>query len=332
MALPAFAVATPSTLAPPASGAASTAAAAAAARRSVSSRGACRWAAAAAPRRRAVGMPPPLLPRQRGGGVAPLTMQKQQETEWNAVEVVENSSACEEHRYIVIKVGVTAEKGSLADSYRVPGQYVQIKAAGVADAKPGFFAISCAPNIQGYFEFLIKETEGSAWLTGVAPGDQVLMSPVGGKGFPMSRLEPFQFPAVPEEEAVKDILLFATGSGIAPIRAAIESQLNGLRAPSRRSIKLYYGARYPSRMAYMDRFPLWASDKVEVIPVMSRPTEAADEWTGRTGYIQQALMQDGVAAPRQTGVLMCGVGGMTKDVKAFLTEQGVPEDRILTNF
>lgn len=201
-----------------------------------------------------------------------------------------------------------------------------------AAAKPGFFAISCAPNIQGFFEFLIKETEGSAWFTGVVPGDQVLMSPVGGKGFPMSRLDPIQFPAVPEEEAVKDILLFATGSGIAPIRAAIESQLNGLRAPSRRSIKLYYGARYPARMAYMDRFPLWASDKVEVIPVMSRPTEAADEWTGRTGYIQQALMQDGVAAPRQTGVLMCGVGGMTKDVKAFLTEQGVPEDRILTNF
>lgn len=276
-------------------------------------------------------MLPPLPPRRRGG-VAPLTMQKQQETDWNAVEVVENSAACEEHRYIVIKVGVTAEKGSLTDSYRVPGQYVQIKAAGVADAKPGFFAISCAPNIQGFFEFLIKETEGSAWFTGVAPGDQVLMSPVGGKGFPMSRLDPTQFPAVPEEEAVKDILLFATGSGIAPIRAAIESQLNGLRAPARRSIKLYYGARYPARMAYMDRFPLWASDKVEVIPVMSRPTEAADEWTGRTGYIQQALMQDGVAAPRQTGVLMCGVGGMTKDVKAFLTEQGVPEDRILTNF
>ena len=298
--------------------------------RSISSRGACQWAGLA-PRRRPALAAACAVAAAAARRTAPLTMQKQQDTEWNPVEVVENSAACEEHRYIVINVGTTAEKGSLVDSYRVPGQYVQIK-ADAADAKPGFFAISCAPNIQGYFEFLIKETDGSAWFTGTAPGDKVLMSPVGGKGFPMSRLEPIQFPAVPEEEAVKDLLLFATGSGIAPIRAAIESQLNGLRAPTRRSIKLYYGARYPRRMAYMDRFRLWASDKIEVIPVMSRPTEAADEWDGRTGYVQQALMQDGVAAPKQTGVLMCGVGGMTKDVKAYLMEQGVPEDRILTNF
>jgi NAD(P)H-flavin reductase len=256
---------------------------------------------------------------------------KQMDTDWNSVKVLENSVICEDHRYLVINVGTTAETGSLCDAYRVPGMYVQMRSG--KGCKPGFFAISCAPNIQGVFEFLIKDAEATGWLVSLKAGDSVEMSPIMGKGFPISsRLALFGYPAIPEERQPTEILLFATGSGIAPIRAAIESRLNGINPAQRKSVKLYYGARYPERMAYMDRFKLWESDRVEVIPVMSRSGDASNGWTGRTGYVQEALKEDGIAKPAKTGVILCGVKGMIEDVTAFCKEAGVPEDRILTNF
>lgn len=256
--------------------------------------------------------------------------QTQQQTEWNVVSIVENSVICEAHRYVVINVGTTGEKGSLSDSYRMPGMFVQIRQND--ESKPGFFAISSAPTISGYFEFLIKESDSSAWLSNLGPGDSVQMSPVMGKGFPMSKLDLLSYPAIPEEEKPYDILLFATGSGIAPIRASIESMLNGIMPKTRRSVKLFYGARYPERMAYMDRFKLWEEDGVEVIPVMSRSGESKAQWNGQTGYIQDALMDYGIDNPKQTAALLCGVRGMTEDVKRYLIEAGVSEDRILFNF
>jgi NAD(P)H-flavin reductase len=255
----------------------------------------------------------------------------QMSTDWNVVKVLENSQICEEHRYVVINVGTTAEKGSLCDAFRVPGMYVQLREN--AACKPGFFSISCAPNVQGIFEFLIKETPHVAWISRLKPGGTVEMSPIMGNGFPIrKRLDLDQYPPLPTEQQPLDILLFATGSGIAPIRSAIESRLNGVEPSRRRSVKLYYGARYPQRMPYMDRFKLWESDGIEIIPVMSRPDDAHSGWTGRTGYIQDALKQDGISSPAQTGALLCGVKGMTEDVKLILTTAGVADDRILFNY
>lgn len=251
----------------------------------------------------------------------------QQGTPWNRVRVVENSPECEDHRYIVVNVGVTAERGSLCDEYRVPGMFVQMRLS--PEEKPSFFALACAPNIAGYFEFIIKETESTKSICAVKEGDQVEISPIMGKGFPMSKLN---LAAYDEQNKPKDILLFATGSGIAPIRAAIEARLNGLQVAKRRSVKLFYGARYPERMACRSRFGMWEEDGVEIIPVMSKPEQAAETWTGRTGYVQHALKDIGVEHPSQTAALLCGLKGMTEDVRNILIDAGVPEDRILLNF
>ncbi len=202
-----------------------------------------------------------------------------------------------------------------------------------AGCAPAFLAVSCAPNIAGYFEFLIKDTDATAWVADLAVGDDVQMSPVMGRGFPISpTLDLLGYPPIPEDEVPRDILLFATGSGIAPIRACIESVLNGLNIPQRRSVKLYYGARYPERMPYMDRFKLWKEDGVEVIPVMSRAGESKEKWEGRTGYVQDVLKEDGILYPKQTGALLCGVKGMADDVREILVDAGVQDSRVLLNF
>lgn len=234
------------------------------------------------------------------------------------MKVVENSKACEDHQYIVVEVGISSELGTCCDSYRYPGQYVKFR--GGDDGKELYLSMACAPNLQGYFEFLVRVGEGNKWFCEVAKGDVVEMSKVMGDGFGTI------------EKDVEEVLLFATGSGIAPIRACIESAINGVGVKLRKKVKLYYGARYPSRMAFKDRLGLWEEDGVEVVQVMSRPGEDGIEWGGKTGYVQKILEQDGVNQPKKTAALLCGVKGMTQDVKKMLTDAGVPENRVLMNF
>ncbi len=75
---------------------------------------------------------------------------------------------------------------------------------------------------------------------------------------------------------------------------------------------------------------------VQVVPVVSQPdlpcVISGTVWNGRTGYVQNALEEDGVAIPRNSGALLCGVNGMCDSVRSMLLESGVFEGRILKNF
>ena len=196
------------------------------------------------------------------------------------------------------------------------------------DAKPSFFAIASAPGASANeFEFLVKESEGSKWFTSAAEGTQVEVSQVMGGGFPISENlngKKFDFPC-------QNVILFAAGSGIAPIRAAIEQKgAGGLNLKDGRSCKLYYGAQTLSKMAYQDKFDEWKSLGVEVIPVISQSEGSG--WQGAIGYVQNAARADGIATPRNTGVLLCGMKDMAIAVKELCSEAGVEEERVLTNF
>ena len=56
------------------------------------------------------------------------------------------------------------------------------------------------------------------------------------------------------------------------------------------------------------------------------------EWKGAVGYIQDKLREDTVKVPKNTGALLCGMRGMTDNVKELLLESGVFEGRVLFNF
>lgn len=247
----------------------------------------------------------------------------QQETDWNEVKVISVTTPCKFHTLLSINVGTTSVLGSLTDAYRVPGMYVQLLPAPLdTDKKAAFLAISSPPTITGIFEFLIKDSESTDWISSLKPGDSVFSTPVKGPGFRLKGLDP----------QPNHILLFATGSGIAPIRAAIESPINGVFPNRRQSVTLFYGARTPDRMSYMDKFDEWRENGVDVVPVISRPGDAEGTWDGRTGYVQHALDDLGVKDPGSTAALLCGVRGMTEEVSKRLKEAGVPESNILFNF
>mmetsp|Transcript_15779 Transcript_15779/g.23261 ORF Transcript_15779/g.23261 Transcript_15779/m.23261 type:complete len:312 (-) Transcript_15779:1974-2909(-) len=243
---------------------------------------------------------------------------------WSSAKVSSNEVACGSGSCVSVKLEVPE---SAVEEYKIPGQYVQVRLNEEME-KPLFLAIASPPTgAEGpqSFEFLIKKTEGNEWLTGIAGGAEVEMSQVLGGGFPVEEnlySYKYDFPT-------QNIMLFAVGSGIAPIKAAMESgeflQVDG----TGRTARLYYGVQTPQDLCFVDKFDEWEQAGFEVVPVLSQPPP---EWTGRSGYVQNALEEDGVPVPRNSGALMCGMKGMTESVKSILEAAGVFEGRVMTNF
>lgn len=264
-------------------------------------------------------------------------MATEPQSSWSPAEILSNATAAEEHQLLKVRV-----PPAVAAGYCTPGQYVQLRLDGSMQ-KPAFMAISSPPpasssngdgggggdddnreeksgsGSSSTFDFLVKCTPASAWLCDLPAGSGMQISPVGGSGFPAS---------VRFDRGIEHVLLFATGSGIAPVRAVIE---DSRCLADKRSIKLYYGCRTPERMSYKERFVDWQERHgVEVVPVVSRPDRG---WRGATGYVQDTLAKHGVHTPAEsTGAVLCGVRGMTDAVKGYLTGKGVAEELVLFNF
>lgn len=251
--------------------------------------------------------------------------------EWSPASITEIVGASASGNFLTVSVDVPS---SLVEQYKVPGQYVQVKQdINDAEGKALFLAIASPPVAEGAggssIEFLIKKTDSNDWITDAAEGTSVAISQVMGGGFNIAEeCDGFKY-----DFPLQNCLLFANGSGIAPIRAAIESGQMKIGKPGAggRTARLYFGCTTPADMPYISKFKEWESSGVEVVPVISQP-ENCEGWTGRTGYVQSCLEEDGVAIPRNTGALLCGVKGMAASVKDLLTKAGVFEGRVMTNF
>jgi len=244
---------------------------------------------------------------------------------WSTATVTSNEKACQSGACVSINISVPPET---AAAYEIPGQYVQVR-LNDEETKPLFLAIASPPDKENAsFEFLVKKTEGNEWITSATPGTTVEVSQVLGNGFPMEEnLEGFKY-----DFPTQNVLLFAAGSGIAPIKAAMESGQLGVAASGSaggRTARLYYGVQNPDEICFVDRFGAWEQQGFQVVPVLSQPPS---DWEGRTGYVQAALEEDGVPIPRNSGALLCGMKGMFESVKDILTKAGVFKGRVLTNF
>lgn len=250
---------------------------------------------------------------------APLFMSWGPEPVWSSATILSNEPACESGKSVKLMVQVPSET---AADYKIPGQYVQVR---LDDAtKPLFLAMASAPPKEendSVFEFLVKKTDSNDWLTSISPQTALQVSQVLGNGYPIQEnIDGFKY-----DFPTQNLLLFAAGSGIAPIKAAMES--GQLDSPGRQA-RLYYGERTAADLCFVDQFPEWEKLGFEVVPVLSQD----DSWQGRCGYVQTALEEDGIAIPRNSGALLCGMKGMTEAVKALLLKAGVFEGRVMFNF
>jgi CDP-4-dehydro-6-deoxyglucose reductase len=127
------------------------------------------------------------------------------------------------------------------------------------------------------------------------------------------------------EDSQKPIVFVASGTGFAPIKSIIEHALHkGIARP----MVLYWGGRRPKDL-YMNALPQqWATEHAQLfkyVPVISDALPE-DGWTGRTGFVHRAVMQD---FPDLSGhqVYACGVPVMVDAARQdFTTQCRLPED------
>jgi len=121
------------------------------------------------------------------------------------------------------------------------------------------------------------------------------------------------------EDSAKPIVFVASGTGFAPIKSIIESALHkGVKRP----MALYWGGRRPKDL-YLDAVAKRFG--IPYVPVISEALPE-DQWTGRTGFVHRAVMQD---FPDLSGhqVYACGVPIMVDSAKKDFTAQcKLPED------
>jgi len=201
----------------------------------------------------------------------------------------------------------------LAGTHRIPGQYVHLALPGLEDKAP--FAIASPPQVgHVHWDFLLKTgrplPEALALLS---PGAEVLAGEPEGRGFPLERAHG------------RNLLLFATGSGISPIRSVIESVR--LERAAYRKVTLYFGARTPTAFAYSNDFAHWEAAGIRVVRTVSQP--GASGWQGLTGYVQAHLGEEPLGPCM---AFVCGQGSMVQGVMSTLAERGIARDDISLNY
>lgn len=123
-----------------------------------------------------------------------------------------------------------------------------------------------------------------------------------------------------------DLVLVATGTGLAPYLSLLRSQPS--RGPWRR-IVVVHGVRRPAELGYRAELEARAARDATVryVPVVSRPTPS-DGWNGLVGRVQSALSGDALAShgveldPARTHVFLCGNPEMIRDVRGLLEPRG----------
>ncbi|MDR2852264.1 MAG: CDP-6-deoxy-delta-3,4-glucoseen reductase [Burkholderiaceae bacterium] len=125
------------------------------------------------------------------------------------------------------------------------------------------------------------------------------------------------------EDSNKPLILLASGTGFAPIKAIIEHMAHKKIA---RASTLYWGGRRPADL-YMDgwlREQLAHMPQLRYVPVIS-DAQPEDGWSGRTGFVHRAVLED---FPDLSGyqVYACGAPIVVDSARRDYTAQaGLPE-------
>jgi len=130
------------------------------------------------------------------------------------------------------------------------------------------------------------------------------------------------------EDSDKPMIFLASGTGFAPIKALLEQmQQKAMLRP----VTLYWGGRRPSDL-YLDGWvknQLAALPSLRYIPVISNATDA-DGWTGRTGFVHEAVLQD---HPDLSGyqVYACGAPIVVDSARRDYLSAGLPEEEFFSD-
>lgn len=203
----------------------------------------------------------------------------------------------------------------LAHEHTRPGQVVKLR-TGAGEA---FFALASAPAPGGTAELLVKRGApvADAVIAAAVPGGTLEATRPFGNGFPV------------EDADGRDVLLFAAGSAIGPVRALLQHLMTHRNRFGR--VTLFYGQRRGEEFAYRSEHLDWERKGIRVVLC---PSAEGDAWKGVRGRVQQVArsLAFGGAPPGDAAVFVSGMASMIDDVRRTLAAAGVPPGRVHANF
>lgn len=216
----------------------------------------------------------------------------------------------EGRNYLGLSVEVDDE--TFQASYERPAQYTTLQ---YASLEPRFLVIANAPAPESaLWEFLIDlESDLGDISEEITPGDEVVLSPAEGSGYPSSELEGHH------------ILMFTTGSGIASMRPVIQYWA-GRPGEGPDALALYYGEVSDEDFAYAREFPNWRQAGVRLF----RAIEDIPHPEQGYRYVQHAFEDDDPNL-EDALVFVSGAPVMMEMIIAKLVGLGVDPERIFTN-
>jgi CDP-4-dehydro-6-deoxyglucose reductase len=187
------------------------------------------------------------------------------------------------------------------------GQYIEVIGGGGIHRS---YSVANAPSADKCIELHIRQVPNGAmsryWFEQANPNDLLrLRGPLGSFCL--------------RDVTGIDLILLATGTGMAPIKAMLESlgQLPGLNP---KSVHVFWGGR-----TQLDLY--WSlagvDDSYRYTPVLSR---AGAEWTGARGYVQQAVLAANIDL-ENAAVYACGSPEMIASARSLLLSAGLESRR-----
>lgn len=194
----------------------------------------------------------------------------------------------------------------------IPGQYVDI--IGPLGVRRSY-SLACANSAEKKLELHIRAVDSGVmsdyWFRQAQANDLLRLNGPLGTFFLRN-------------VAQLDLIFLATGTGIAPVKAMLESLVNVSSDQAPKSVTIFWGGRTPSDLYFdVQTIPV----KHRFIPVLSR---AAASWQGVVGYVYNALLD---IKPNLTNsvVYACGSDAMIRSARSSLFAAGLPETRFFSD-
>ncbi len=158
------------------------------------------------------------------------------------------------------------------------GQYIEFM---LRDGKRRSYSMANAPHLDEQITLHVRHMPGGLFT------DQVFSTM---KERDILRFEGPHGTFFLREDSDKPIVLLASGTGFAPIKALVEHLIY---TESTRPVSLYWGGRRPADLYMAALCEEWAAKlpNFKYIPVVS-DAMPEDQWNGRTGFVHQAVLAD----------------------------------------
>lgn len=187
----------------------------------------------------------------------------------------------------------------------LPGQYIDVIGA---EGLRRSYSVANAPRPDKQIELHIREVADGAmsryWFQQAKANDLLRLRGPLGTFFLRG-------------QAGKDLVLLATGTGIAPVKAILEGMTTLAQDARPRSVTVYWGGRHREDLYWQPP----EQPGVRFVPVLSRADEA---WTGARGHVQDAMLREHPYLA-DTLVYACGSDAMIHGAQAQLHAAGLPE-------